>query len=248
MITALTTTQHTGVGTGLIATDLVHHYGKPQPGVLPALGGVSLAIAPGDTIAVMGASGSGKTTLLHVLAGILRPTSGRVAWNGRDLGSMSDADRSRLRRSQFGFVFQSGQLLPELTVLDNIGLPLLLDGVPRTTATARASSLLGPLGLTGFEGRRPGELSGGQAQRVAIARALVGTPGVVFADEPTGALDERTGNEVMHLLSGLCAQHGASLVVVTHEAAVATWCRRTVSMRDGHLTEAVPQHQNRQAR
>ena len=217
----------------LVARDLVMRYGPAPDGGPPALGGVSLTIEPGESVAVMGPSGSGKTTLLHVLAGILGPTSGQVLWTGRDVARLSDADRTLLRRQDFGFVFQQGMLLPELPAVENVALPLLLDGLRRREATNRARVLFEPLGLAGLERRRPGELSGGQAQRVAIARALVGRPGVVFADEPTGALDQTTSTEVMRHLTGLTSHSGASLVVVTHDQNVAAWCSRIVRMRDG---------------
>jgi putative ABC transport system ATP-binding protein len=165
----------------------------------------------------MGPSDSARTTLLHLLAGILRPTAGSVDLAGRDLGSMSDPTRTRLRRSDFGFVFQSGQLLSELPADENTALPLVLGGQSRAAATARARELLARSGLAGMEHRRPGELSGGQAQRVAIARALVGPPSVVFADEPTGALDQGTGREVLELLTSATRASGAALVV-THDA------------------------------
>lgn len=216
---------------------------QPTPGsAIPAAGavalaGVDLTIAAGESVAIMGPSGSGKTTLLHCLAGILPPTSGQVMWNGRDLGSMSERERTALRRQDFGFVFQSGQLLPELPADENAALPLLLGGVPRHQAVAAAREWLGYLGLGGMEDRRPGELSGGQAQRVAIARALTCSPGVIFADEPTGALDQQTGQEVLRVLREATTQTGASLVVVTHDEQVAAWCSRTIRMRDGLIVQ-----------
>ncbi|MPV49027.1 ATP-binding cassette domain-containing protein [Pseudactinotalea sp. HY160] len=224
-----------------------HGLTKVYPGSTEATGstaldGVSLAIAPRESVAIMGPSGSGKTTLLHCLAGILVPTSGEVRWRGRDLATLTDGARSALRRSDFGFVFQSGQLLPELPADENAALPLMLGGVPRAQATGAARRWLAYLGLAGMEGRRPGELSGGQAQRVAIARALVGSPGVVFADEPTGALDQHTGAEVLAILARASAATGASLVVVTHDPAVARTCERTVHMRDGRI---VGEHRRR---
>lgn len=220
-------------GDALVARDLV----KTYPGVdaVPALRGVDVTVSPGESVAVMGPSGSGKTTLLHVLAGILTPTSGSVHWRGRDLARMGDAARTALRRTDFGFVFQTGHLLGELPALENVALPLMLAGVPRREAAGRAAAVLATLGLGGLERRRPGELSGGQSQRVAIARALVGRPGVVFADEPTGALDQQTSAEVMGELTRRCAQEGAALVVVTHDAQVAGWCGRTLRVRDGRI-------------
>ena len=202
-----------------------------------ALDGVDVTLGATESVAVMGPSGSGKTTLLHCLAGILRPTSGTVELSGQDLTAMSDARRTELRRRDFGFVFQSGQLLTELPADENAALPLMLGGTDRRTATARARDLLAALGLAGMEDRRPGQLSGGQAQRVAIARALVGSPSVVFADEPTGALHQATGREVLDLLTGPTRAAGAALVVVTHDPAVARWCDRTLAMRDGRVVQ-----------
>ncbi len=200
-----------------------------------ALDGVDVAVRPAESLAIMGPSGSGKTTLLHVLAGILRPAAGSVDYNGTDLASLPDRARTRLRRSDFGFVFQDGQLLSELTALENVILPRLLGGASRRSATAAARGWLDRLGLAGMHDRRPGQLSGGQAQRVAVARALAGRPGVVFADEPTGALDQTTGHAVMDLLVGTCHEAGASLVVVTHDMGVASACERTLAMQDGRI-------------
>jgi putative ABC transport system ATP-binding protein len=199
-----------------------------------ALDHVNLDVSPGS-LAIMGPSGSGKTTLLHCLAGIVTPTGGEVRLDGRDIAALPDRERTALRRQQFGFVFQSGQLLAELPAVENVALPLMLDGVALGEALARARSWLARLGLTGLEDRRPGELSGGQAQRVAIARAVVAAPGVVFADEPTGALDQTTGGEVIDLLVRTVTEAGAALVVVTHDPQVARSCQRTVSMRDGRI-------------
>ncbi|WP_147915779.1 ABC transporter ATP-binding protein [Ruania zhangjianzhongii] len=218
----------------LTAHNLVKTYGTA--GVLTtALAGVSLAVNPGESVAVMGPSGSGKTTLLHCLAGVLPPTSGQVLWAGQDLTGLSETARTGLRRTDFGFVFQSGQLLPELPADENAALPLMLAGTSRSQATDIARRWLAYLGLAGMETRRPGELSGGQAQRVAIARALVGSPGVVFADEPTGALDQHTGYEVLQVLTEATRATGAALVIVTHDPQVAAWCSRTVQMRDGRV-------------
>ncbi|WGW11231.1 ABC transporter ATP-binding protein [Saxibacter everestensis] len=200
-----------------------------------ALGGVSVQIEAGETTAVMGPSGSGKSTLLHLLAGIVKPDSGSIELAGQEIGQLSERARTELRRSRFGFVFQFGQLLPELPAVENVALPLMLGGMPRQAAEARARELFAPLGLAGMESRRPGELSGGQSQRVAVARALVTSPDVIFADEPTGSLDSRTGTEVMNVLSSACKAHGAALVLVTHDPQVARWCERTIAMRDGRI-------------
>ncbi|MBB6349819.1 ABC transporter ATP-binding protein [Nonomuraea muscovyensis] len=203
-----------------------------------ALGGVDIAIRAGEAVAIMGPSGSGKSTLLHCLAGIMKPDSGEVHLLGARIDAMRERQRSALRRTRFGFVFQFGQLLPELPAEENVALPLMLGGVARTEAVRRAREWFAPLGLGGMEGRRPGELSGGQAQRVAIARALVTKPAVVFADEPTGALDQSTGHDTMRLLVEATKHNGASLIVVTHDPGVAGWCDRMVEVRDGRLLTA----------
>ncbi|MEW9552119.1 ABC transporter ATP-binding protein [Nonomuraea sp. NPDC050783] len=200
-----------------------------------ALGGVDIAVRAGEAVAIMGPSGSGKSTLLHCLAGIMRPDQGEVHLLGQRIDALGERARSALRRTRFGFVFQFGQLLPELPAEENVALPLMLGGVPRAQAVRQAREWFAPLGLQGMETRRPGELSGGQAQRVAIARALVTRPAVVFADEPTGALDQRTGQDTMRLLVEATRHNGASIVVVTHDPNVAAWCDRTVEVRDGHL-------------
>ncbi|WP_205678881.1 ABC transporter ATP-binding protein [Brachybacterium endophyticum] len=218
----------------LAARGLQHAYGDRSATTL-ALDGVDLDVAPAESLAVMGPSGCGKTTLLHVLAGILRPTSGSVLHAGSDLSALSESRRTRLRRTAFGFVFQDGRLLPELTALENAILPRMLGGAPRRSASAEAASWLDRLGLQGLHDRRPGQLSGGQAQRVAIARALGGRPSVVFADEPTGALDQATGHSVLAVLADACRDAGAALVMVTHDPSVASTCERTIAMRDGRI-------------
>ncbi len=205
-------------------------------GDVRALDRVSIGIPAGQSVSVMGPSGSGKSTLLHCLAGILRPDEGDVSLGGEPVSLASDAARSRIRLARMGFVFQDGQLLPELSALENVALPLLLLGRPRAEAFRRAGDCLQWLGLSGLEARRPGQLSGGQAHRVAIARALVGQPDVVLADEPTGALDQATGAEVMRVLTSAVAAVGASLVVVTHDAHVADWCQRHVEIVDGRVS------------
>lgn len=220
----------------LQARGLRHRYDARRSDIF-ALDRVDLDIHPAESLAVMGPSGCGKTTLLHVLAGILRPTEGSVLHGGRTLEDLSDAGRTRLRRSSFGFVFQDGQLLPELTALENVILPRMLAGTSRRAATADARMVLDQLGLSGMHDRRPGQLSGGQAQRVAIARALVGRPSVVFADEPTGALDQSTGRAVLEILTRSVHAAGASLVMVTHDPAVAATCERTITMRDGRIDQ-----------
>lgn len=198
-----------------------------------ALAGVDLAIVPGEAVAAIGPSGSGKSTLLHCLAGIEPPDGGEVWLGDERIDHLGETARTAIRRRRFGFVFQSGHLLPELPADENIALPLLLEGHPRRRAVAEARRWFAPLGLDGLEGRRPGELSGGQAQRVTIARALVTAPSVVFADEPTAALDRATGHDVIALLIDAARRSGAGLLIVTHDPEVAAACDRTIVLRDG---------------
>jgi putative ABC transport system ATP-binding protein len=205
-------------------------------GHTPALREADLTVEAGEVLAVMGPSGSGKSTLLHCLAGIFTPDEGEVWFGGRRLDTLSDNKRTELRRTAFGFVFQFGQLVPELTVADNIALPLLLGRTRRKSAYGRALSWLERLELGELRDRRTGELSGGQAQRVAIARALVTGPKVLFADEPTGALDSLTGEKVMDVLVGLAREEGTTVIVVTHDARVAACADREVIVRDGRIT------------
>jgi len=218
----------------LSARGLVKRFGSTT-----ALAGVDLDIAPGESVAVMGPSGSGKSTLLHCLAAILAPDQGTVALSGTMLHDLDERQRSLVRRRQYGFVFQFGQLLSELPAIENVALAPMLLGTSRQEATELAGRWLASLGLAGMEGRRPGELSGGQAQRVAVARALITGPEVVFADEPTGALDQATGHSVMRILTETTRLAGASLVVVTHDADVAAWCDRRVDVRDGRVVADV---------
>src|SRR6266496_1353797 len=220
------------------ARDLMKSFGET-----PALRGASLTVRQGEIVAVMGPSGSGKSTLLHCLAGILVPEEGEVWFGGRRLDTLSDDRRSALRRDRFGFVFQSGQLVPELTAEENVALPLLLSGTRRGPAMAAARRWFPALGLDGLEGRRSGELSGGQAQRVALARGLVASPQVLFADEPTGSLDSVSGELVMDLLTAAAREQGTTVVLVTHDARVAAYADREVVVRDGKvgtLTGAQP--------
>jgi putative ABC transport system ATP-binding protein len=202
-------------------------------GTTAALDGAEFAIEAGEVVAVMGPSGSGKSTLLHCLAGIVRPDSGSIRYNGRELSTMSDAGRSALRRSEFGFVFQFGQLVPELTCVENVALPLRLNGVKRAAAETRAVEWMDRLEVSEIANKRPGEVSGGQGQRVAVARALVTGPRVVFADEPTGALDSINGERVMKLLTQAARSTDAAVVLVTHEVRVAAYSDREIVVRDG---------------
>ena len=212
------------------ARDIVLSFGET-----PALRGASVSAAAGEVLAVMGPSGSGKSTLLHCLAGILMPASGEVWFGGRRVDTLAEPQRSALRRDRFGFVFQFGQLVPELTAEENVALPLLLAGTRRPAALQKARAWFARLGLDGLEQRRSGELSGGQAQRVALARGLVNEPEVLFTDEPTGALDSLTGEHVMDLLVASAREQGTTVVLVTHEARVAAYADREVIVRDGRV-------------
>jgi putative ABC transport system ATP-binding protein len=206
-------------------------------GPTKALDGASLHVRAGEVLALMGSSGSGKSTLLHCLAGILKPDAGRVMYDGRDLVAMSDTERSALRRTEFGFVFQFGQLVPELTCLENVALPLRLAGVGRRAAQRSAAGWLDRLEVADVADKRPGQASGGQGQRVAVARALVTKPRVIFADEPTGALDSLNGERVMQMLIAAARDTGAAVVLVTHEARVAAYSDREAIVRDGRVRE-----------
>jgi putative ABC transport system ATP-binding protein len=210
------------------ARTIVKAFGQTQ-----ALRGASVAATQGEILAIMGPSGSGKSTLLHCLAGIFPPDSGEVWFDGRRLDTLSETERTWLRRTAFGFVFQFGQLVPELTVADNVALPLLLNRASRKAAYQQADTWLGRLGIGDKAVRRTGELSGGEAQRVAVARALAMTPAVIFADEPTGSLDSLTGETVMNLLTGLAREQGTTVVLVTHDTRVAAYADRKVMVRDG---------------
>ena len=218
----------------LTARDLHKTYGRTA-----ALAGADFDIAAGEVVAIMGPSGSGKSTLLHCIAGIVTPDSGTVTYDGSALSAMSDVERSALRRSEFGFVFQFGQLVPELSCRENVALPLRLDGTPRKQAERRADELLEALEVAGVAKQRPGTVSGGEGQRVAVARALVTDPRVLFADEPTGALDSLNGERVMELLTAAARERGTAVVLVTHEARVAAYSDREVVVRDGRTRDLV---------
>lgn len=202
-----------------------------------ALRGASLSVEAGEVVGIMGPSGSGKSTLLHCLAGILKTDSGEVIFDGQDIGELSESKRSQLRREKFGFVFQFSQLVPELTALDNIALPLLINGVSKSEAYERAQTWLKKLGVSAVAKQIPGELSGGQAQRVAVARAMIIEPKILFADEPTGSLDSLNSEKVMELFIKTVKESGTTLIMVTHEATIAAYADREVVVRDGVVTE-----------
>jgi putative ABC transport system ATP-binding protein len=210
------------------ARNITKSFGQTQ-----ALRGASVSAASGEILAVMGPSGSGKSTLLHCLAGIFRPDGGEVWFDGQRIDRLDETKRTKLRRTAFGFVFQFGQLVPELTAADNIALPLLLNKVNRKKAYDQADVWLRRLGLDALGGRRTGELSGGEAQRVALARALVGGPKVLFADEPTGSLDSLASEKVMDMLVDTVRQEGTTVILVTHDARIAAYADREVMVRDG---------------
>jgi len=219
--------------TSALATrDLVFAYDDT-----PVINGVDLTIEPGSSIALMGPSGSGKSTLLLLLAGVLTADQGDVYYRGRSLSSMGEPERTRLRRQAFGFVFQRANLLPELSIIDNTLLGRWIDGDWTQSTVVNAERWLAAVGLDQFRDRFPDQLSGGQLQRAAIARALVAGPVAVFADEPTGALDRATGDQVMSTLLSSCRNNGATLIVVTHDPVVAAGCDRTISLLDGRIVD-----------
>jgi putative ABC transport system ATP-binding protein len=204
---------------------------------IEALKDISLSVERGQFVSVMGASGSGKSTLLHVMAGLTRPDAGRVAVDGQDLSAMSDYRLTLFRRRHIGLVFQAFNLIPALTAQDNVLLPVLADGRGKS-ADGALDALLTRLGLAERRRHRPDALSGGEQQRVAIARAMIGDPSIILADEPTGSLDSVTGQSICRLLKELCEEQGRTIVIVTHEPAVALWARRIVVLKDGKtLTE-----------
>ncbi|MCX5283358.1 ABC transporter ATP-binding protein [Streptomyces sp. NBC_00198] len=212
----------------LAAHGLVKAHGPTQ-----ALRGASIELAAGEVVAVTGPSGSGKSTLLHCLAGIVRPDLGTVEYAGERLDLLPEKRLSELRRTEFGVVFQFGQLIPELTAADNVALPLMLAGTPRPAARERADAWLERFGVQERAASRPGEMSGGEAQRVALARALATEPRIVFADEPTGALDSLAGEQVMSALIRTARASGTAVLLVTHDAQVAAYADREVALRDG---------------
>ena len=219
------------------AVDVERTYRLGRDVTVPALRGVDLVVEHGDYLAIQGSSGSGKSTLLNLLGALDRPTAGSVRYEDRDVQTMSDTELARLRNVCIGFVFQSFHLLPRLTALDNVILPLVYRPGSRRERRERARAMLAAVGLADRMAHRPSELSGGQQQRVAIARALVTEPAVVLADEPTGNLDSATGEEVMGLLERLQAEHGTALVVITHEHDIAARARRRIVLRDGVIVE-----------
>jgi putative ABC transport system ATP-binding protein len=216
--------------------DVVKTFGRGSSEVR-ALGGVNLTVTPGEFVALMGPSGCGKSTLLHLAGGLEDPSSGRVRVLGSDLGDMGIADRAALRRTRVGYVFQRLNLLPSLTALENVALPLELEGVRAREARQRSIAALAEVGLTEQLQRFPDDFSGGQQQRIAIARAIVAERALILADEPTGALDTITSDGVIELLGSLASRFGTAVVLVTHEPRFASWAERVVFMRDGAIVD-----------
>ncbi|MFC7549209.1 ABC transporter ATP-binding protein [Plantactinospora sp. GCM10030261] len=206
-------------------------------GLTPALRGVTMEVAEGEIVAVTGPSGCGKSTLLHCLAGILRPDAGEVHYGEHRIDTWSEAARSRLRRTEFGVLFQFGQIVPELTAAENVALPLLLAGTGRREARTAALTWLDRLGVADLADKRPGEMSGGQQQRCAVARALITEPRVLFADEPTGALDTLTGEQVLGQLIRVARDQRTTVLLVTHEPRIAAYADREIALRDGQLDQ-----------
>jgi putative ABC transport system ATP-binding protein len=215
------------------ARGLVRSYG-----LTPALRGVTLDVQEGEILAITGPSGCGKSTLLHCLAGIMRPDAGEVIYRGERIDNTSEKARAVLRRTDFGVLFQFGQLVMDLTAAENVALPLLLNGAGRREARTAALTWLERVGVAEVVDSRPGEMSGGQQQRCALARALVTEPRVLFADEPTGALDTLTGEQVLAQLVRVAHEHRTTVVLVTHEPRVAGYADRELALRDGVFDEA----------
>ena len=205
------------------------------------LRGVDLEVAQGDLLSIMGPSGSGKSTLMNIIGLLGKPTAGSYFLDGRDVSAMKDRELSAFRNRHIGFVFQSFNLLDHLTALENVAVPLVYRGLSRGEIRRRARAILAKVGMEDRLGHRPDQLSGGQKQRVAIARALVGEPSVVLADEPTGALDSATAEEVIDLLIRLNRQDGITILIITHDSSISGQCTRQTAIRDGILLQGVPQ-------
>lgn len=223
-------TSHAAIA--LRGRELHHSYGKDE-----VLRDVDVDVASGEIVALMGPSGSGKSTLLHLLAGLLTPTGGEVWLRDERLDALSENARADRRLRRMGFVFQFGDLVPELTLVENVELPLRLTGHSRAAARRTATDLMAALGIADIADRRLNGVSGGQAQRAAVARALVHSPEIVFADEPTGSLDTLAGEQVMEALVGAARETGAAVVIVTHEMSVAAFADRDLQMRDGQILQ-----------
>lgn len=226
--------QSKGINTSdiIIRTDDI----KKSYGETHAMRGISLDIKRGEVLAIMGPSGSGKSTLLHTLAGITKPDSGKVYFNGSRIDNLNDRQRTMLRRNKFGFVFQFSQLVPELTAIDNVAVPLLLNGIDKKAAYRKAEQWLNKVGISDAKlYHLANQLSGGQIQRVAIARAMIINPEVLFADEPTGSLDSLNSELVMKMFIKTAKENGTTVVMVTHEPTIAAYADREIIVRDGRI-------------
>ena len=226
--------QSKGINTSdvIIRTDDI----KKSYGETHAMRGISLDIKRGEVLAIMGPSGSGKSTLLHTLAGITKPDSGKVYFNGSRIDNLNDRQRTMLRRNKFGFVFQFSQLVPELTAIDNVAVPMLLNGIDKKTAYHKAEQWLNKVGISDAKlYHLANQLSGGQIQRVAIARAMIINPEVLFADEPTGSLDSLNSELVMKMFIKTAKENGTTVVMVTHEPTIAAYADREIIVRDGRI-------------
>jgi putative ABC transport system ATP-binding protein len=222
-------------------TNVTKSYGNGS--TVLALNNVSLRIGPAERVAVMGPSGSGKSTLLNLVCGLDEPTSGSVKVEGVELAGLTDDARTRLRREKIGMIFQTFNLLPTLSALENVALPLRLQGLSRKDAEDRATSMLERVGLKSRTAHRPDEMSGGERQRVAIARALIFRPPLLLGDEPTGNLDSTTGDEILRLLDDLQQEYQSTLLMVTHNAEAAAFCNRVVRLHDGQIVQDAPTEQ-----
>ena len=218
--------------------DVTKSYGADK-GVV-ALKNISFDVGPAERVAVMGPSGSGKSTLLNLICGLDEPTTGSVKIEGIELAGLSDDARTRLRREKIGMIFQTFNLLSTLTALENVALPLRLQGLSKKEAEGRAQEMLSHVGLKGRVGHRPDEMSGGERQRVAIARALIFRPPLLLGDEPTGNLDSHTGDEILGLLDDLQQEYQSTLLMVTHNIQAANFCSRVVTLHDGEIVNDVP--------
>jgi putative ABC transport system ATP-binding protein len=221
------------------AYDVVKTYEGEVP--VHALRGITLEVVRASFVAIMGPSGSGKSTLLHILGALEPPTEGRLLLEGTEIGGLSDDQRTLLRRRRIGFIFQQFNLLPVFTTVENVALPLRLEGIGETEAHRRASEALVAVGLENRQHHLPSRLSGGEQQRVAVARALIASPAIILADEPTGNLDSANGERLIAMLRDLVDNHGQTLVLVTHDPAVASQADRVVHMRDGLISDDADQ-------
>jgi putative ABC transport system ATP-binding protein len=222
----------------IVLRDIYKTYRFATAAPVHALQGVSLNIAAGELVAIMGPSGSGKTTLMNIVGLLDQPTSGKYILDNKAIEHCTDDELAGIRNRKIGFVFQSFYLLPRLTALENVGYPLIYRGMPRKVIQQRSLAMLAKLGMAGRAQHRPNELSGGQQQRVAIARALIGSPAIILADEPTGALDSQVSNEIMELFTQLNQQEGITVVIITHDPLIAKRCQRCLKIADGVLLES----------